>query len=751
MDPRFSREGPLPGPTRHRLRRLPDALRNAFRQEAAEGRPLPLEPGRRVKGRTGALHLLVLSAFGVAQPLFAILRESPEFFVARRVDGGELVAFTAILLVLPPALAMACVWVADAVRPRWSWHVHRLFVGVFGGLTVLTSLGRMSTGSALALALSAGLVLSWAYRPSSRLGSFLSLGAPAPALFASAFLLTAPISALVLGRSTPVVHSTQPRATNPVVFVVFDELPAVSLLDEDGRINARRFPNLAALSARATWFPTTGTVHPFSSHAVPALLTGSIPPEDAAPTSTSYPTNLFTVLGTSHEVNAVEPITQLCPPNLCPLLPRVRHSRLRNMASLLAVSSSVYVKATLPKSSWSSDKGDPFGQLLDLPAQASAEQEIPTADGNGPEVLNRSAQFRRFLDALHPGDRQLYFAHVLLPHAPFEHLPSGTRYHHVGSVLEGLFDDHWSSDEPWLAEFSRRRHMLQLRHVDQLIGELVARLDALEMFDETLLVITADHGVSFEPGGAHRIVTEDNKYDIGLVPLIIKAPFQMVATVQPQPVRTIDVLPTILGLLDIGVPFQADGHDALAPGAPRSALRVRDTVRDTWVDLDDGPAELGRAGRRLAQQLGDGTSTYDLYDGGPHGDLVGSRAADLPSEGELDLLASLTAGPGFDSVDLEGGVVPALMVGRLPGPVPPGTFVAVAVNGTVGAVVPTYADPDGARFVALLPDYLFVDGSNHVELVTVLGSGSERRFLNLSFTAGDASPEPDSPQPSEVV
>ncbi|MDQ4130353.1 MAG: sulfatase-like hydrolase/transferase [Actinomycetota bacterium] len=715
----------------------PDARRLGF------GRPSH-------ESRGGALHLFVLSAFAIAQPLFAIFRESPEFFVARRIGGGELVAFTLLLLVVPPALAVACVRLVRAVSPAWSSRVLRLFVAVFGALTALTVLRSLGEGAASAVALAAGLVLARTYRPSSRLGTFLSLGAPAPALFAGIFLLTAPMSTLVLGRDSQ-LPTPQVRATNPVVFVVFDELPAVSLLDGEGRINARRFPNLASLSERATWFPTTGSVHPFTPHALPAILSGSLPPDDAVPTSTSYPINLFTVLGGSHRVHAVEPVTQLCPPTVCLPRPELGRGRVRGVGSLLGVSTTVYARAALPKSlgTWSGDSPDPFGEFLAVPGAGGSGPTASTR-GRAAEELDRSDEFGRFVEALQPGHRQLYFAHALLPHAPFEYLPSGTRYP-IGPILEGLSEEYWTSEEPWLPEFSRRRHLLQLRHVDHLVGELVARLEALGMYDETLLVITADHGVSFEPGAASRLVTEDNKYEVGLVPLIMKLPFQTVGAVHFEPVRTIDVVPTILGLLDVDHPLDADGRDVFAPDVTVPPLRIRDTVGRAWVDLDDAPRELRRAARRLAWQLGDGSSVYDLHDGGPHGHLIGRQVADLPVDGDLDLVASLTDGEGFHQVDLEAGVVPAIVAGVLPGPLPPRTFVAVALNGRVGTVVPTYPVHDGTRFVSLLPDHLFVNGTNHLELLAVLGSGTQGRFLAVPYSPGEAPKGLDSPRSSEVA
>ncbi|MDQ3931289.1 MAG: hypothetical protein M3252_00390, partial [Actinomycetota bacterium] len=110
---------------RDRLWRFRRASRNPLEMRAPQGHRLAFGPRSFGEVRAGALHLFVLSAFAVAQPLFAIFRQSPEFFVARRVDGGDLVAFALLLLVIPPALAMACVLAAGAVRPRWYLHALR--------------------------------------------------------------------------------------------------------------------------------------------------------------------------------------------------------------------------------------------------------------------------------------------------------------------------------------------------------------------------------------------------------------------------------------------------------------------------------------------------------------------------------------------------------------------------------------------------------------------------------------------------
>ena len=54
--------------------------------------------------RIAALHLLVLWAFAVAQPLFDLLGKNGEFFAARGSTRWDVVLFAFVLLFVPPAI-----------------------------------------------------------------------------------------------------------------------------------------------------------------------------------------------------------------------------------------------------------------------------------------------------------------------------------------------------------------------------------------------------------------------------------------------------------------------------------------------------------------------------------------------------------------------------------------------------------------------------------------------------------------------
>ena len=101
-----------------------------------------------------------------------------------------------------------------------------------------------------------------------------------------------------------------------IYILVLDELPWVSLLDEDGRIDQVRYPNFARLGATSHVFTNATTVAFTTELAVPALLTGTLEAQPA-PVFTLYPDNLFTLLGGVYDVSVSDPLVDLCPPSVC--------------------------------------------------------------------------------------------------------------------------------------------------------------------------------------------------------------------------------------------------------------------------------------------------------------------------------------------------------------------------------------------------------------------------------------------------
>lgn len=119
-----------------------------------------------------------------------------------------------------------------------------------------------------------------------------------------------------------------------------------------------------------------------------------------------------------------------------------------------------------------------------------------------------------------------------------------------------------------------------VRYTADELGRLLRGLDAAGLFDDALVVLTADHGEElFERGGF------DHAYNLNAevlhVPLWLKRPGQRVPQRLDEPVSLIDLLPTLLGLLGLGHDFDSaiDGRSLLplldgapTPPAPRPVL-----------------------------------------------------------------------------------------------------------------------------------------------------------------------------------
>jgi arylsulfatase A-like enzyme len=112
------------------------------------------------------------------------------------------------------------------------------------------------------------------------------------------------------------------------------------------------------------------------------------------------------------------------------------------------------------------------------------------------------------------------------------------------------FLDNQGEDYPFTAEEKANIVALydgEIRYTDDvLIGPLAARLKELEIYDNTMLIITSDHGEEFDEHGGwlHGRTVYD---ELIRVPLVIKFPDSAYKGKQIESMcRLIDILPTVL-------------------------------------------------------------------------------------------------------------------------------------------------------------------------------------------------------------
>ncbi len=96
--------------------------------------------------------------------------------------------------------------------------------------------------------------------------------------------------------------------------------------------------------------------------------------------------------------------------------------------------------------------------------------------------------------------------------------------------------------------------------IDDNIGRLLATLEESGELDSTIILLTSDHGdLCYE----HDRLNKGNPYEgSARVPMLVRYPKRLAAkTLYVDPVGTVDVSPTILGLAGIGKPVEFEGRD----------------------------------------------------------------------------------------------------------------------------------------------------------------------------------------------
>jgi hypothetical protein len=442
-----------------------------------------------------------------------------------------------------------------------------------------------------------------------------------------------------------------------------------------------------------------------------------------------HPQNLFTLLGESHELNVFESVTRICEPELCAASP-TEISRRERLAAIFSKLHLLYLHQLLPED-WARR----------LPDITAAWREFSTPERGDAKAWSKHLRrrhddirwiFSQFLARVSDRERPaLHFLHATIPHGPHRYLPSGRRYRPTPVHPDTRWPRGDAADVEWAETQALQRHLLQVGYVDTFLGQLLERLEIEGLFDRALVVVTADHGVSFRPGLRHRALQRENKNagDILLVPLLIKLPGQREGGVSDRNVETIDILPTILDVLGLDPPEPLEGHSLLDASAPertekvvyRAPRRGEPLERKRKVLEPVLPSALDTV-QRISEIFGRGRDREALFAVGEHRELLG-RSVAADADGEASPFAVRLDGlSAYDDVDPDSALLPAHVTGRLEAEAIPGNALdlAIAVNGEVRAVTRSFAHRGHtARFTAMIPEQAFRRGRNEVGVFLV--------------------------------
>jgi arylsulfatase A-like enzyme/Flp pilus assembly protein TadD len=136
----------------------------------------------------------------------------------------------------------------------------------------------------------------------------------------------------------------------------------------------------------------------------------------------------------------------------------------------------------------------------------------------------------------HRKEKFFLFLHYYDPHTPYE------------------------PPEPFATDYAENLYGGEISYVDRCIGQVIAKLKSLGLYDSTLLIITGDHG---ELLGEHGELEHGYLLYEGAikVPLIISSPRIKKPRIINKVVGLVDIVPTILGYLEVPSPPDIQGKD----------------------------------------------------------------------------------------------------------------------------------------------------------------------------------------------
>ncbi len=682
-----------------------------------------------------ALALVGLTGLAVTQPVLDLMGRNPEFFVAGRYSGGQIVAFGLVVALIPSVALVAVFLLGWLAHRRVGDVLHLVLLALLGGLfgnVLIRGLGLDAAAAAVAAGLVGAVVVTLLAR--ARAGHLLlQYLALANVFFLVGFLVISPTSRLIGGSVAPEALGSVsvPELPGPVLVIVFDELPISTLMRSDGTINAERYPGFARLAAESTWFRNASSLHHRTERAVPSLLTGNVITTRAMPTYDALPRNLLALLSQAGPVERYEAFTDMCPPKACEEQPS------QPLSQALEDAFTVYEHRVLPPGLREDlpridDAWGAFGDSLGGVAPA-AEDEDDLFGSSNPLARYRdhpaserapATQLLRLVEQVRKVDARpiLHFVHVVVPHSPWFLTPWGTRL--MGPMPDWI-DEPGAHGAAWSAQVRYQRHSLQVGAVDVALSAALDELEESGAWDDTTVVVTADHGTSTMLPNVGREPTDANEDEVLRVPLFLKRAGQQQPEVVDDVATTLDLLPTLIDLFGIETDWDFEGHSLLDGSAPTTEPYVSPDI-DALYDVV----------RHHEADFPHGIDWTALAAVGQHGALVGRPLAELDVGAPSDMRWAPTNADAFASLPTDAGEVPQLVLGTLSGAgddePPPLVIVA---NGTVAGVTGGYVHMGADwQLNSVLGPYL-VDGANEIaayEVTTVEG----RPVLHLVGMSG---------------
>jgi len=202
---------------------------------------------------------------------------------------------------------------------------------------------------------------------------------------------------------------------------------------------------------------------------------------------------------------------------------------------------------------------------------------ILTSAHGGPETVGR---VNRWL-ATKPARPFFMFVNILEAHLPYDPPPDYRAENLEGSLRGDVVSVTWAqrynagTRPPQWTDTGRLRSLYggDVNTADRLLGALLGSLEARGLLEETVVIVTSDHGENL---GDHSIVGHQFGVPETLleVPLVVRAPGLLERGIRDDPVMLTDVFATILEAARVSDGLERPHSRSLlsGPGAPERPL-----------------------------------------------------------------------------------------------------------------------------------------------------------------------------------
>lgn len=498
-------------------------------------------------------HIIGLYSLAFGYPYITLLGNNPALLTAHEVTPAIIVITALVLALGIPAIIISCRYLLKRLIPKAISTCDLLFciaMLMLANLYCSRSLIHSIFPTAWQLyaywiASLAGTIVMTVLFAWKKTTDIFRIAAVLPLIFLVYLFFFSPASTLF--NAPPATNTAPNRQTIanpvPIVIVIMDEFALSAILDRHGNIDGDRFPHLAEFAATSCWFRKARSVSAYTAIAVPVIATGravQIDPKAEAP-RVQYADNIFNWLQNDYRhFNIKQWAPYLADPSLTN-----KGFRLHEFAADLAAFSYYFFFYSF------------------------AEMEInlrmpPQCKGFG---YSEKPALETWLKNCRKG-KSLNFIHLARPHIPLVNVPNGKTYENTDFPISPAISAKQARSS-CLTSLSYHQYLLQCGYVDTVIGKIVEKLKKAGIFNDAVIVLTADHGACFDQTCSLRDSTTDiGLTEVGFIPMMIKRPHQTQAEISDRQATIMDIMPTISAILKTPPPWKMDGYDLFAPDFP---------------------------------------------------------------------------------------------------------------------------------------------------------------------------------------